>query len=103
MASDARSVSERWEALPRSLRHPKNLAFLALEILSPTVDRNCRITIISTQPWTGGLTYVEVRIPGGVIRDVAIEAEDDPSSLAARIDREILYDGKGRSTTRGVK
>jgi hypothetical protein len=80
---------EAWTALPMSLRHPKNLATLAIQEMALPADRRYQVMIMSSQPWTAGRTYVEVRVPGGMSCEVDIVADDDPASLIAKIERAI--------------
>ncbi|GGA72009.1 hypothetical protein GCM10011490_23450 [Pseudoclavibacter endophyticus] len=74
-----------WDELPEGLRHPKNLARLAIEQLSLPADSPCRVLIVQDAGWRDGRVYVEVERIGGRTSRIDIEKGDGPSTLAARI------------------
>lgn len=75
----------RWDELPEGLRHPKNLAGLAIEQLDLAADGPCRVLIVQDADWRDGRVYVEVERVGGGTSRVDIEKGDDPRTLAKRI------------------
>lgn len=46
MTEETSEALRRWDALPEGLRHPKNLAMLAIEHLVLPDDHPCRILVL---------------------------------------------------------
>lgn len=70
--------------MPESLRHPKNLATLAVEPLALPDDLPCKVTILQSVEWRDPVVAVLVEL-GDSERTVKIRDGDHPASLAQRI------------------
>ena len=85
MTEETSEALRRWDALPEGLRHPKNLAMLAIEHLVLPDDHPCRILVLQDADYRNPKVSVFVELPGDAERTVEILDGDDPLALAARI------------------
>ncbi len=77
------SSTPEWDALPESLRHPKNLAQLAIAGLPD--DRPYKATVMQDVDWREPKVRVLVELPSGYGINVHITKTDDPDLLATKI------------------
>ncbi|WP_157975652.1 hypothetical protein [Brachybacterium sp. YJGR34] len=85
MTAETSEATWRWDALPGSLRHAKNLAMLAVEHLAFPDDHPCRVLVLQDADYRNPKVSVLVELAADAERTVEILDDDDPVALAARI------------------
>jgi len=85
VTAETSEAVRRWDALPASLRHPKNLAMLAVEHLALPDGHPCRVLVVQDADYRNPRVSVLVELAGVAERTVEILGDDDPVALAARI------------------
>lgn len=84
MTAETTETLRRWDALPESLRHAKNLAMLAVEHLALPDGHPCRVLVLQDADYWKPTVSVLVELSEDAQRTVEILDGDDPVTLAAR-------------------
>ncbi|WP_299520551.1 hypothetical protein [uncultured Serinicoccus sp.] len=65
MTAETSAAVRKWDALPGSLRHPKNLAMLAVEHLALLMTIRCSVLVVQDADYRDPRVSVLVEMAGG--------------------------------------